>query len=285
MVYYQVSGKAPFPLQMLAHDSAWPSLPADAAAIAEGKAGKRVKVLLGTSRRQGPDAARWASLGYKVSHVAARPDPTRAEPTRTAPADDELAKAWDDLRVAISRMSSTLIDELSARHAKLGSASDAMDLVVKGLLGSRRDGAAWDRLAETGSLYLPIDVLSAALDERERLSDLESRGAISWDESEHMQGVLTAALRAAGINPSQIAGMPPPGDLPEEDAAVLCEIGDWTAPHEVAARLSDKGMPLTARRAASALERLARRELASFGKPNGTYRRTAAGDAAIEHRG
>lgn len=283
-IYYQVSGKAPFPLQMLAHDSAWPSLPADAAAAGEQRAGKRIKVLLGTSRRQGPDAARWASLGYRVSHVAARPDPTRADPPLPAPSDDGLARAWDGLRAALSRMSSAQADAISARHAELQEAGDAMDAAVRDLLRSRGDGAAWDRLAETGCLYLPIAVLSAALDERERLSDLEARAAISWDEAEHMQGVLTAALRAAGIHPAQIGGMTLPGSLPDEDAAVLAEISDWTAPHEVAARLAAKGAAIGAPRARRALERLAARELASFGAPNGTYRRTPAGDVAIADR-
>lgn len=56
---------------------------------------------------------------------------------------------------------------------------------------------------------------------------------------------------------------------------------DWSAPYEVAIRRRALGSNVFARRVEGMLRMLARRELVTFGKVNGTYRITAAGRALI----
>ena len=57
---------------------------------------------------------------------------------------------------------------------------------------------------------------------------------------------------------------------------------DWSAPFEVAERRRALGTNVYSRRVEGMLRMLERRELVKFGRPNGTFRITALGRAALQ---
>lgn len=122
---------------------------------------------------------------------------------------------------------------------------------------------AWDDLRAAISRMETTTLEGASA----RISELGAAAAA-------MDDVVKARLRHAGQPPSK------PEILPI-DSWILTAIPDWTAPHEIAERLAAQGRTIGTKTIARRLDALTRRRLASHGAPNNTYRRTAAGEAAI----
>ncbi len=64
---YTVNGDGAFPLDMLRHDRSWPS---DQEAVQQiEKAQFHTRAIRLETLERGPDEARWASMGWKVSNI------------------------------------------------------------------------------------------------------------------------------------------------------------------------------------------------------------------------